>query len=198
MRVAVLVSGNGTNLQALIDCAALHAEIVLVGCNRASAAALDRARRASIPICVADRTQVPHRAERQRRLLESLRAYDVDLLVLAGFDEILAPEFVAAFPNRIINTHPSLLPAFGKTMHAVQAALDHGVKVTGATVHLVTDDIDGGPILLQACVPVEPDDTEASLHLRILEQEHRLLPEAVKAFAEGRVVIEAKRARVIR
>jgi phosphoribosylglycinamide formyltransferase-1 len=198
MRVAVLVSGNGTNLQALISCADLHAEIVLVGCNRASAPALDRARGASIPICVADRTQLSRRAERQRTLLESLRAHDVDLLVLAGFDEILSPEFVAAFPNRIINTHPSLLPAFGKTMHAVQAALDHGVKVTGATVHLVTDDLDGGPILLQACVPVEPDDTEVSLHLRILEQEHRLLPEAVKAFAEGRVVIEGKRARVIR
>lgn len=198
MRVAVLVSGNGTNLQALIDTPDLGAEIVLVGCNRASAPALDRARRASLPTCVADRAEVPRRADRQAHLLEALRARAVDLVVLAGFDEVLTPEFVAAFPNRIINTHPSLLPAFGKTMHAVQEALDHGVKVTGATVHLVTDDLDGGPILLQACVPVELDDTEASLHQRILAQEHRLLPAAVKAFAAGRVRVEGNRARVIR
>ncbi|HET6317063.1 MAG TPA: phosphoribosylglycinamide formyltransferase [Chloroflexota bacterium] len=198
MRVAVLVSGNGTNLQALIDHPDLHAQIVLVGCNRADAPAIERARRAAIPVCVVDRTSVPRRSDRQRMLLESLRAHAVDLLVLAGFDEILTPDLVQAYANRLINTHPSLLPAFGKTMHAVQAALDHGVKVTGATVHLVTDDLDGGPILLQACVPVEPGDTEATLHERILEQEHRLLPAAVKAFAEGRVVIEGQRARVIR
>jgi phosphoribosylglycinamide formyltransferase 1 len=198
MRVAVLVSGNGTNLQALIDHPDLHAQIVLVGCNRADAPAIERARRAAIPVCVVDRTSVPRRSDRQRMLLESLRAHAVDLLVLAGFDEILTPDLVQAYANRLINTHPSLLPAFGKTMHAVQAALDHGVKVTGATVHLVTDDLDGGPILLQACVPVEPGDTEAALHERILEQEHRLLPAAVKAFAEGRVVIEGQRARVIR
>jgi phosphoribosylglycinamide formyltransferase-1 len=198
MRVAVLVSGNGTNLQALIDCPDLGAELVLVCCNRSAAPAVVRARHAAIPTCVADRTDVPRRAERQRRFLQAVRAHSVDLVVLAGFDEILTPDFVLAYAGRIINTHPSLLPAFGKTMHAVQEALQHGVKVTGATVHLVTDDLDGGPILLQACVPVEPDDTEATLHQRILAQEHRLLVDAVQAFAEGRVLLEGDRARVIR
>jgi phosphoribosylglycinamide formyltransferase-1 len=200
LALAVLVSGAGTNLQALIDaCAApdFPAEIALVGCNRATAPALERARRASIPFCVADRAAIPRRAERQLKLLEALRAHDVGLVVLAGFDEILTPALLGAYPGRVINTHPSLLPAFGGTMHAVQAALEHGVKVTGATVHLVTEDLDGGPILLQACVPVLSDDTEVTLHGRILEQEHRLLPLAVRAFAERRVRIEGRRARVI-
>ncbi len=104
---------------------------------------------------------------------------------------------VAAFNGRIINTHPSLLPAFGGTLHAVQLALEHGVKVTGCTIHLVTDELDDGPILLQSCVEVRGDDDVASLHARIRDQEHRLLPLAVRAFAEGRVRIEGRRARVI-
>lgn len=197
LRVGVLVSGNGTNLQALIETPDLHADLVLVGCNRASAPAIARAERAGIPVCVVDRGAIPKRADRQSVLLEALRVHAVELVVLAGFDEILIPGFVAAFSGRILNTHPSLLPAFGGSMHAVQAALDHGVKVSGATVHLVTDDVDGGPILLQASVPVLPDDTEPTLHARILEQEHRLLPEAVRAFAEHRVRVEPGGARVI-
>jgi phosphoribosylglycinamide formyltransferase-1 len=198
LRVAVLVSGNGTNLQALLDAPDLGgATVVLVGCNRAGAGAVERSAEANVPTCLVDRTAIPSRAERQSRLLAALREARVDLIVLAGFDEILRPELVAAFPYRIVNTHPSLLPAFGGSMHAVQAALDHGVKVSGATVHLVTDELDGGPILVQACVPVEPDDDEAALHARILEQEHRLLPLVVRAFAEDRVRIEGKRARVI-
>ena len=199
LRVAVLVSGTGTNLQALLDAASSdpRAEIVLVGCNRTDAPALGRAQGAGVPTCVVDRREVPRRADRQARLLDALRQHRVDLIVLAGFDEILLPDVVRAYPQRIINTHPSLLPAFGGSMHAVQQALDHGVKVSGATVHLVTEDLDAGPILLQAAVPVEPDDDEPALHARILEQEHRLLPLAVRAFAEGRVRIEGNRACVI-
>jgi phosphoribosylglycinamide formyltransferase-1 len=140
---------------------------------------------------------IPRRADRQQQLLEALLAMEVGLVVLAGFDEILIPDFVGAYRGRIVNTHPSLLPAFGGTMRAVAQALAHGVKVTGCTIHLVTDDLDGGPILLQDTVEVRDDDDVASLHARIREREHRLLPAAVRAFAEGRVRIEGCRARVI-
>jgi phosphoribosylglycinamide formyltransferase-1 len=200
LHVGVLVSGAGTNLQALLDAErdpAYPARVVLVGCNRAGAGAVDRAEDSGVPVCLVDRAALPARAHRQTVLLEALRTRDVGLVVLAGFDEILVPEFVAAFTGRILNTHPSLLPAFGGTMHAVAQALEHGVKVTGCTIHLVNDDLDRGPILLQQCVEVDEDDDIASLHARIRAQEHRLLPAAVRAFAEGRVRVEGRRARVI-
>ena len=200
LRVGVLVSGTGTNLQALLDAFAAPdapARIVLVGSNRADAPALTRAERANVPTCIVDRARVPRRAERQAGLLGALRAHQVDLVVLAGYDEILLPAFVAAYPGRLVNTHPSLLPAFGGSMHAVEQALEHGVKVAGCSVHLVTDELDSGPILLQGCVEVREDDTAESLHARIREQEHRLLPQAVAAFAEGRVRVEGRRARVV-
>jgi phosphoribosylglycinamide formyltransferase-1 len=201
LRVAVLVSGGGTNLQALLDAAreptSFPARVVVVGCNRASARAISRAESAGVPVCVADRSKFPRRAERQGRLLEAVRRSEAELVVLAGFDEVLIPEFVQAYEGRMINTHPSLLPAFGQTLHAVDAALAHGVKVSGCTVHLVTDDLDGGPILLQQCVEVRADDDVESLHARIREQEHRLVCEAVRAFAEARVRVEGRVARVI-
>lgn len=201
LRVGVLVSGQGTNLQALLDASMapdFPARIVLVGCNRADAPALHRAERAGVPACVVDRATMPRRAQRQHQLLEGLRQHAAELIVLAGFDEILLPEFLQAFEGRIINTHPSLLPAFGGSMHAVEQALQYGVKVTGCTIHLVTGDLDAGPILLQRCVDVHDDDDAAGLHARILAQEHQLLVEAVRAWAEGRVRVEGSRARVIR
>ena len=200
MRVGVLVSGAGTNLQALLDAsheADFPARIVLVGCNRAEAPAIGRAASAGVRVCVVDRATVAGRADRQRLLLEALQATGVSLVVLAGFDEILGPEFVSAYSGRILNTHPSLLPAFGGTMQAVAQALEHGVKVTGCTVHLVTDEVDAGPILMQQCVEVYEDDDVVSLHARIREHEHRLLPLAVRAVAEGRVRVEGRRARVL-
>jgi phosphoribosylglycinamide formyltransferase-1 len=200
VRVAVLVSGTGTNLQALLDAArkpGFPAEIVLVGCNRADAAAIGRAEAAGVPVCLAERRDYPRRAERQRRLFEAVRAVNADLVVLAGFDEVLISEVVVAYAGRMINTHPSLLPAFSRTLHAVEEALAHGVKVTGCTVHLVTDDLDGGPILFQHCVEVRDEDDAASLHTRILEHEHRLVCEAVRAFAERRVRVEGRVVRVI-
>jgi phosphoribosylglycinamide formyltransferase 1 len=200
LRVGVLVSGAGTNLQALLDACAqpdFPARVVFVGCNRAQASAIQRAATAGVPCCVVDRAVQPKRAQRQATLLDSLRAHGVGLVVLAGFDEILVPEFVSEYSGRILNTHPSLLPAFGGTMHAVEQALEHGVKVTGCTIHLVTDDLDGGPILLQQCVDVRDDDNVASLHARIRDCEHALLPLAVRAFAEGRVHIDGRRARVV-
>jgi phosphoribosylglycinamide formyltransferase-1 len=200
LKVAVLVSGAGTNLQALLDVACtpgFAAQIVLVGCNRAAAPAIGRARSAGVPVCVADRQELPRRAERQRRLLEAIRRAEVELVVLAGFDEILIPEFVAAYSGRLINTHPSLLPAFAGTLHAVEDALAYGVKVTGCTIHLVTDDLDGGPILFQQCVEVRADERVEVLRARIQEQEHRLICDAVRAFAEGRVRVEGRVTRVI-
>jgi phosphoribosylglycinamide formyltransferase-1 len=200
LRVGVLVSGAGTNLQALLDACAepsFPARVALVGCNRADAPAIARAESAGVPVCLVDRAAIPKRAARQEKLLEVLQASDVALIVLAGFDEILIPEFVRAYSGRIVNTHPSLLPAFGGSMHAVAQALKHGVKVTGCTIHLVTDELDGGPILLQDTVEVRDDDDVATLHARIREREHRLLPAAVCAFAEGRVTIEGCRARVL-
>jgi phosphoribosylglycinamide formyltransferase-1 len=201
VRVAVLVSGAGTNLQALLDASAestYPARVVLVGCNRASAAAIVRAEAAGVPVCLADRLEFPRSLERQRRLLAAVQRAEADLVVLAGFDEILSAEFVAAYAGRMINTHPSLLPAFGGTLHAVARALEHGVKVTGCTVHLVTDDLDGGPILFQQCVEVLDDDDVESLHARIRAREHGLLCRAVRALAEGRVQVEGRVARVIR
>ena len=200
LRVGVLVSGQGTNLQALLEAtsaADFPAKVVLVGCNRASAPALARASVAGVDVCLVDRDQLPRRAERQQRLLAALERAQVGLVVLAGFDEILRPEFVAAYAGRLLNTHPALLPAFGGSMQAVEQALEHGVKVTGCTLHLVTDEVDGGPILYQSCVEVRDDDDVAALHARIRAAEHRLLPLAVRAFAEGRVRVEGRRARVL-
>lgn len=201
MKVGVLSSGAGTNLQALLDATRepdFPARIAVVGCNRSAATAIGHATAAGVPVCLAERESIPRRAERQRRLLAALQAASVELVVLAGFDEILVPDFVVAYSGRMINTHPSLLPAFGGTMHAVAAALEHGVKVTGCTIHLVTDDLDNGPILLQQCVEVRDDDDVASLHARIKQLEHQLLIAAVRAFAEGRVRVEGRRASVIK
>jgi phosphoribosylglycinamide formyltransferase 1 len=200
LNVGVLVSGSGSNLQALLDACrepGFPARVAVVGCNRAESPAISRATAADVPVCLCDRAATTSRAERQSVFLQALRRYDAGLVVLAGFDEILGPEFVASFAGRILNTHPSLLPAFGGTMHAPAQALEHGAKVSGCTIHLVTDDLDNGPILLQQCVEVRDDDDAASLHARIREQEHRLLPQAVRAFAEGRIRIEGRRARVL-
>jgi phosphoribosylglycinamide formyltransferase-1 len=197
MRIAVLVSGRGSNLQALLDDVESPARVVLVGCNRADAPAIARARAAGVPVCLVDRAAMPRRAQRQTVLREALEAAGVELVVLVGFDEILGDGFVQAFAGRMINTHPALLPAFGGTMHAVADALAAGVKVSGCTVHLVTEDVDAGPILAQRCVEVRDDDDVETLHARIREQEHRLLREVVRAFADGRVRIEGTRARVV-
>lgn len=200
LRVGILVSGRGSNLEALLRWAELQdspARVVLVGCNRADAPALEYARAAGVAVCIVDRGEVSDRADRQGRLCRAMQDAGVELLVLAGWDEILRPEFVAAFQGRAINTHPSLLPAFSGTMHAVRDALEYGVKVTGCTVHLVTDEPDAGPILLQRAVAVQDDDTVESLHARVRAQEHQLLPDAVRLLAEGRVRVEGRRARVV-
>lgn len=195
-----MISGRGSNLLALIEAVErgeVPAEIALVVSNRAEAGGLDHARSRAIPTLTADRSRYPKRAERQQRILAALIAADVDLVVCAGFDEILRPEIVSELSGRMLNVHPSLLPAFGQTLHAQAEALAYGVKVTGCTVHIVTDDLDAGPIVVQRTVPVLEGDTVESLSARIVAEEHTALPEAVRLFAEGRLVVEGRRVRIV-
>jgi phosphoribosylglycinamide formyltransferase 1 len=199
-RLGVLISGRGSNLLAILEAierGELPAEVALVVSNRAEAPGLEHARARGIPIFVADRAVYPRRADRQDAIRQALEAVEVDLLVLAGWDEILLPSFVAAYRGRILNIHPSLLPAFPRGLHAQADALAHGIKVSGCTVHFVTDDVDGGPIILQRAVPVLEDDTPETLAARILAEEHRALPEAIRLHAEGRLRIEGRRVRIL-
>jgi phosphoribosylglycinamide formyltransferase 1 len=194
-RVAVLVSGHGSNLQALLDAAAPGSglAVVLVAADRPEAFGLERARRAGIDTAVVRPGDHPDRPAFDLALRDRVAAARPDVVCLAGFMRILGPGFVRAFPDRIVNTHPSLLPAF-RGAHAVRDALAYGVKLTGCTVHLVDEQVDHGPVLFQAAVPVEPGDDEDRLHERIKATEHRLLPEAVRLLAEGRVRVEGRRA----
>lgn len=194
LRLGVLASGRGSNLQAIIDAIGrgeLRAEVCVVLSNRPGALALERARQAGIPAVVVDQAAYADQDAFEQRLIEVLKGHGVDLVVLAGYMRILGGGFVAAFPGRIMNIHPALLPAF-PGLGAQRQALDHGVKVSGCTVHFVDEGLDSGPIILQAAVPVLEDDTVDSLSARILEQEHRLYPEAIRLFAEGRLHVEGR------
>jgi phosphoribosylglycinamide formyltransferase 1 len=195
-RVVVLVSGNGSNLQALLDAAAAPGAGLAVGLvvsDRPGAYALERARRAGVDTAVVRPADQQDRPAFDRALRDLVAAARPDVVCLAGFMRVLGPEFVRAFPDRIVNTHPSLLPAF-RGAHAVRDALAYGVRVSGCTVHLVDDEVDHGPVLFQAAVPVEDGDDEASLHERIKREERRLLPAAVRLVADGRVRTDGRRA----
>lgn len=195
LRVGVLASGRGSNLQALLDAAAqpdYPARVAVVVSDRERAAALERAAASGVPAVFLNPKDYADRAAYDAALADTLRAHEVGLVCLAGFMRILSPAFVEAFAGRVLNVHPSLLPAFpGLSPH--RQALEYGVKVSGATVHFVDADVDTGPIVLQAVVPVEPGDTEATLAARVLAEEHRLYPAAVRLFAEGRVQISGRR-----
>ena len=194
-RLGVLISGRGSNLQALIDAVAdgrLDASIGLVISNREDAEGLQRARAAGIEaICLAHRAW-PTRDDYDRALVQELRARDIGLVCLAGFMRLVGAPLIEAFPNRILNIHPSLLPAF-PGLEAQRQAIEHGVKVSGVTVHLVTAELDGGPIIVQRAVPVLPGDSEESLAARILEEEHRAYPEAVQTILDGGWRLEGRR-----
>jgi phosphoribosylglycinamide formyltransferase-1 len=181
--IGVLVSGTGTNLQALLD---EGLPVAAVASNDTKAAALDRAARAGIEAAAFPAVEFESRDQRDAELAEWLAEREVDLVVLAGYMQILTPAFLDRFEGRILNVHPSLLPSFPGA-HAVEDALAHGVKVTGATVHFVDVGIDTGPIVLQEAVPVEDDDTVETLHARIKAVEHRLLPRAVRLFLDGAI-----------
>jgi len=192
--IGVLISGRGSNLQALIDArdrGELGGVIGVVISNVETAAGLDRARRAGIPTVVRDHRGRP-REDYDAELVTVLREHGVELVCLAGFMRLLSPVFIRAFPGRILNVHPALLPAF-PGLDAQEQAFEHGVKVSGATVHLVDEGLDSGPIVAQEAVPVRSDDTAESLTARILEAEHRIYPRAVRLLLEGRCRVEGRR-----
>jgi phosphoribosylglycinamide formyltransferase 1 len=195
-RVAVLASGEGTNLQALLDDADVGPLVVLTLSDRADAGALERARSRSVDAVHVDPAAFPDRAAFDRAVLEILREREIDLVALAGFMRILGPELVGAFGGRMLNVHPALLPAFPGSQ-AVADALDWGVKVTGVTVHFVDEEVDHGPVVFQEAIEILPDDDWDALEARVHEVEHRLLPAAVKALAEGRLAVEGRMVRVL-
>lgn len=180
--LGVLISGRGSNLQAILDAirqGELEARIGIVLSNQATAAGLTRATEAGVPTAVIDHKSFPSREEFDRAVVDELKRHEVGLICLAGFMRRLSPLFVRAFPNRILNIHPSLLPSF-PGLHAQRQALGHGVKVSGCTVHIVDEELDHGPIVLQTAVAVKDDDTEETLSARILKEEHRAYPKAIR------------------
>ena len=197
--LGVLISGRGTNLQAILDAVRdgkLRAQIGVVISNVATAAGLERAKKAGAPTAVIDHKAFATREEFDARVVEELQSHGVDLVCLAGFMRLLSPVLTRAFSGRILNIHPSLLPSF-PGLHGQRQALDYGVKVSGCTVHIVDEELDHGPILLQAGVPVERDDTEESLSARILAEEHRIYPEAIGLLLDHRIEIEGRRATMV-
>lgn len=198
LRVGVLVSGGGTNLQALLDACArpeFPAEIALVVSNVETAFALERARKANVSTAVLPHKDYPDRAAFETALVERLKAAGVELVCLAGFMRIVGPTFLRAFPHRVLNIHPALLPAF-PGLHGAKQALAHGVKIAGCTVHFVDEGTDTGPIVAQAAVPVLPEDDEAALAARILVQEHLIYPMAVRLFAEGALTVDGRAVKI--
>lgn len=197
LKVGVLASGNGSNLQAILDASlggSIDVDVVVVVSDVEDARALDRARAAGVPAVHLPpgrfRTRLEPEAEAE--CIRTLEEHNVEVVALAGFMRILHEDFLRRFAGRIVNIHPSLLPSF-PGLDAQRQALEHGVKWTGATVHYVDAGVDTGPIIMQAAVPVEPDDTRATLAARILEQEHRIYPLALQYIADGRVTTEGRR-----
>jgi phosphoribosylglycinamide formyltransferase-1 len=193
--LGVLISGSGTNLQSIIDAIEakkLDARIQVVLSNRADAYGLVRAANHGIRTEVIDHKPFPSREAYDQALVEILRARNVELVILAGFMRLLSPVFVKAYSNRIMNIHPALLPSF-PGLHVRKRAVDHGVRFSGCTVHFVNEECDEGPIIIQAVVPVFPEDTEERLAARILKQEHRIYPQAIQLYSEGRLRVEGRK-----
>jgi phosphoribosylglycinamide formyltransferase-1 len=197
-KLCVLASGSGTNLQAIID--QLHGsdgiEVAGVASDKANAMALQRARDAEIETAVFARDDYPSREARDGAIADWIEGLGADLVVLAGYMQLLSPTFVARFPNRIVNVHPALLPSF-PGLDAVGQALEHGVRITGVTVHFVDDGVDSGPIIVQRPVPVPPDRDREALEETIHTTEHALYPEAIKLIAQGRVRIDPSNPRIV-
>ncbi|MEA2108654.1 MAG: phosphoribosylglycinamide formyltransferase [Pseudomonadota bacterium] len=198
-RIGVLISGSGSNLQAIIDTVEkgkINGEIVLVISNDPEAYGLVRAANHQIPTAVLVHTDYPSREEYDRALVKSLEDAGVELVCLAGFMRVITPVFIGAFPGKIINIHPALLPAFPGT-HGQGQTFDYGTRVAGCTVHFVDDQVDHGPIIIQAVVPVLPDDDEDSLSARILRCEHKIYPEAARLFCDNRLRIEGRKVKIL-
>ena len=205
-RIAVLVSGGGTNLQALIDAQGrgeiVNGEISIVISSAPEVYALERAKNAGIPSCVLDRKKYPSSQAMTVALVDKLKSLSIDVVVMAGFMTIVTKELFKVYDNAVINIHPALIPSFcGKGtygLHVHEQALAYGVKVSGATVHFVNEECDGGPIILQKAVDILPDDTPETLQRRIMEQcEWKLLPQAVSLFCQGRLRVEGRTVRIL-
>ena len=198
-RMVILISGRGTNMARLIEATQkgeIPAVVVCVFSDNLSARGITVAESMGVSTRVVDASAFPDRSSFFKKLLEEVKAVEPDLICLAGFMKILPPEFIRAFPGRIMNIHPALLPSF-PGLHAQRQALEYGVKISGCTVHFVDEGVDTGPIIVQKAVPVLEDDTVQTLAQRILEQEHQAYPEAVRLFFEGRLRIEGRRVRIL-
>jgi phosphoribosylglycinamide formyltransferase-1 len=195
LALGVLASGRGSNLQAILDAVEagrLHVDVRVVVSDVADAFALERARRAGVPALFVDARGPGGKADFEGRIVGQLRAHGVETVALAGYMRVCGPVLLAAFPGRIVNIHPSLLPSF-PGLHVQKAAIDHGARFSGCTVHFVDAGVDTGPIIAQAVVPVLDTDTEESLAARILRQEHRVFPLALQLLAEGRLRVVGRR-----
>jgi phosphoribosylglycinamide formyltransferase 1 len=198
VNLGVLVSGSGSNLQAIIDhieAGRVHAQIRIVISNVPDVFALERAKKHGIPSLVIIHRGYGRREDFDQKLVEVLQAHEVELAILAGYMRIVTPVLLRAFPMRVMNIHPALLPSFPGT-HVWQAEVDYGVKFAGCTVHFVDEGTDTGPIIIQAVVPVYDDDTAETLSARILKQEHKIYSQAIQLYAEGRLEIQGRRVRV--
>jgi len=195
LKLGVLVSGGGSNLQAIIDnieAGRLDAQISIVISNNADAFSLQRCRNHNVPAIVVDHRVYTSRNDFDRHLIDILRSYDVELVVMAGFMRILTKSFLAAFPMRIMNIHPALLPAF-PGLHVQKQALDYGVRFSGCTVHFADGGVDTGPIIIQAVVPVFDEDNEERLAARILQEEHKIYSRAIQWYAENRLEVQGRK-----
>jgi len=196
--IGVLVSGSGSNLQSIIDqieAGNLDAVINVVISNVASAFALERAQKHNIPAILIDHRDFETREDFEQKLIDVLNSYSIELVVMAGFMRVLTPLFIKTFHHRIMNIHPALLPSF-QGIHAQERAFAYGVKFSGCTVHFADDGVDTGPIIIQSVVPVFDDDTADTLQQRILREEHRILPQAIQFYAEGKLEIVDRKVRI--
>lgn len=194
LKIGVMVSGSGSNLQSIIDhieMGQLDADIAIVISNNPDAYAIKRCETHGIPVAVVRHADYDSRDAFDRAMIDILNGYDVELIVMAGFMRLLTPHFLQTFPLRIINIHPALLPAF-PGLHVQRKAVEYGVKFSGCTVHFADEGVDTGPIIIQAVVPVLPDDTETTLAERILREEHKIYPQAIQWFAEGRIEVKGR------
>jgi phosphoribosylglycinamide formyltransferase-1 len=198
INLGVLVSGSGSNLQAIIDNiekGLLDADIKVIISNNDDAYALVRAKKHNIPFVIIKHYDFEDRESFDRKMIDVLKSFSVDLVVMAGFMRLLSPVFLNAFPMRIMNIHPAILPAF-PGVHAQKRAADYGVRFSGCTVHFADEGVDSGPIIIQAIVPAYDDDTEDSLAARILKEEHRIYPQAIQVYAEGRIEVIGRKVRI--
>ncbi len=198
LKLGVLISGSGSNLQSIIDNienGKLSATIKIVICNNPHSFGITRAQKHGLPVAVFKHDDFSTREDFDKELILILRSNEIDLVVLAGFMRILTPVFLKAFPQRIINIHPALLPSFPGT-HGQKDAFEYGVKFSGCTVHFVDEGIDTGPIIIQSVVPVLQDDTKETLAARILKEEHKIYPQAIQFFAEGKIMISGRKVQI--